>query len=138
MAKIWVNKNYLKKFPIDTLKIDKSFIRDITAETDDAVIVKATIALGHSLRLQIVAEGVEEIAQLEFLQSLHCDVVQGYLLSKPVSADEFLKFLYSYYRQRAQQAVHIQTTAEPGDHVSPLFVAPTTKSPAVLVSIPSQ
>src|SRR6185369_5160341 len=65
--------SYLKRFPLNTLKIDSSFIRDLSSEKNDAVIVKAIIALAHSLRLQVVAEGVEHEAQLGFLQSFGSD-----------------------------------------------------------------
>jgi len=78
--------NYLKRFPIDKLKIDQSFIRDISAGSDDAAIVQAIIAMAHSLRLRVVAEGVEHQSQLEFLRGLGNDEYQGYLFSKPLPA----------------------------------------------------
>ena len=80
--------NYLKRFPIDKLKIDQSFIRDISAGSDDAAIVQAIIAMAHSLRLRVVAEGVEHQSQLEFLRGLGNDEYQGYLFSKPLPARE--------------------------------------------------
>ena len=79
--------NYLKRFPIDALKIDRSFITDITTSPDDAAITTAIILMGQSLKLGIVAEGVETESQLEFLQVLRCDEIQGYLFSPPVPAD---------------------------------------------------
>jgi diguanylate cyclase len=79
---------YLKRFPIHTLKIDQSFIRDLVAGSDDAAIVQAIIALAHGLRLRVVAEGVEREDQLEFLRGLGNDEYQGFLYSKPLPACE--------------------------------------------------
>lgn len=84
---------YLKRFPIDVLKIDRSFIHDMTVDSNDAVIVKSVISLAHNLKLRVVAEGVESQAQLTCLRELGCDVIQGYFFSKPVSADDFVKML---------------------------------------------
>ncbi len=84
---------YLKRLPIDILKIDKSFIDDVTTNADDAALVVAIITLAHNLRLKVVAEGVETEDQLKFLQLLKCDEWQGYLFSKPVPAEEFGKLL---------------------------------------------
>ncbi|WP_199228140.1 EAL domain-containing protein [Salipaludibacillus keqinensis] len=81
--------NYLKKFPIDSLKIDKSFVRDILKDDDDVNIVKAIITLAHNLGLRVIAEGVERKEQLELLKSYDCDEIQGYLFSKPISAETF-------------------------------------------------
>ena len=80
--------SYLKKLPIESLKIDQSFIRDITVDADDATIVTATIGLGQSLRLRVVAEGVEYEEQLEFLRTHGCDEAQGYLFGRPQAAAE--------------------------------------------------
>ena len=84
---------YLKHLPIDVLKIDKSFVNDVTNDPDDAALVMAIIALAHSLRLKVVAEGVETEEQLRFLHLLRCDEWQGYLFSKPVPAGAFEKLL---------------------------------------------
>lgn len=85
--------SYLKRFTIDTLKIDRSFIRDIPSDQDDAEIVKAIVAMAHALRLTVIAEGVENEDQLAFLRQLNCDEIQGYLFSKPVPAEEFERLL---------------------------------------------
>ena len=83
----------LKSLPIDVLKIDKSFINDVTTDPDDASLVTAIVGLARNLRLAVVAEGVETAEQLEFLNTLHCDEWQGYLFSKPLPADDFAKLL---------------------------------------------
>ena len=85
--------SYLKRFPIDTLKIDQSFVRDITSDPDTAAIVTAIIAMGHSLRLKVIAEGVEFSDQAKFLKHFNCDQMQGYLLKPPVPAHEFLELI---------------------------------------------
>ncbi len=85
--------NYLKRFPLDTLKVDRAFVNDITADTDDAAIVRAIIGLGHNLDLKIVAEGVETLEQLEFLRATGCDLVQGYLMSRAIEARAFAQLL---------------------------------------------
>jgi diguanylate cyclase (GGDEF)-like protein/PAS domain S-box-containing protein len=87
--------NYLKRFPIDRIKIDQSFVRDVTRDPDDAAIASAIIAMAHSLKLTAVAEGVETEAQLEFLRTQRCDEMQGYLFSAPVPASEFEELLDS-------------------------------------------
>ncbi len=86
---------YLKRFPIDTLKIDQSFVRDITRDPDTAAIVTAIIAMGHSLRLKVIAEGVEFTDQQTFLKRWNCDQMQGYLISAPMPAGEITVLLSS-------------------------------------------
>ncbi len=85
--------SYLRRFPIDKLKIDRSFITNVMTSADDAAIVQAIISLAHSLRLTVVAEGVETAEQMAFLQKHGCDQYQGFLFSKPVSATEFAEML---------------------------------------------
>jgi len=84
---------YLKRFPLDVLKIDKSFIADISHDRDDREITLAIISMGHSLGFKVLAEGVESAEQLAFLQANGCDMYQGYFRSKPVPAEEFVKLL---------------------------------------------
>jgi len=85
--------SYLKGFPIDALKIDRSFVRDITANADDAAIATSIILMGRSLNLKVIAEGVETESQRAFLQVLQCDEIQGYLISPPVPAEKAEAFL---------------------------------------------
>jgi len=85
--------SYLKLFPIQTLKLDRTFVRDIEEDENDAAICRATIALAHTLDLKVVAEGVETEAQRSFLTDLNCDILQGYLFSRPLPAKEVEKLL---------------------------------------------
>jgi len=85
--------SYLKRFPLDTLKIDRSFVKDIGVDPEDAAVCRAIIALGHTLGLGIVAEGVSSEAQLEFLRAEGCDAIQGWLMSAAVPAGEFAELV---------------------------------------------
>jgi EAL domain-containing protein (putative c-di-GMP-specific phosphodiesterase class I) len=89
---------YLKLFPIHTLKIDRSFVKDIETDPNDAGICDVTVLLAHKLGLEVVAEGVETDEQLTFLRSIGCERIQGYWLSKPLPANEAEQFI----RNRAQ------------------------------------
>jgi diguanylate cyclase (GGDEF)-like protein len=88
--------SYLQQLEVDKLKVDISFIRDMTTNSGNASIVRAIIGLGHSLGLEVIAEGVEKPGQARYLRSLQCDVVQGYLISRPISAGEMGAFMASF------------------------------------------
>ncbi|MBW2242397.1 MAG: EAL domain-containing protein, partial [Deltaproteobacteria bacterium] len=84
---------YLQRFHLDVLKIDMSFIRELPDSEQAATITRACIAMAHGLGMEVIAEGVETEAQFSFLREFGCDYVQGYLFSKPVAEDEFVKLL---------------------------------------------
>jgi len=84
---------YLKRFPISKLKIDQSFVRDITTDPNNAVIAQAMVNMAHSLNLEAIAEGVETKEQLEFIRSIHCDQMQGFLFSRPLAAEQATELL---------------------------------------------
>jgi EAL domain-containing protein (putative c-di-GMP-specific phosphodiesterase class I) len=84
---------YLKRFPIDRLKVDRSFVRDLPHNNDDVAITRAVIAMAHSLKMTVVAEGVEHQDQFDLLRSEGCDEFQGYLCAKPMEEEDLLKFL---------------------------------------------
>jgi len=90
--------SYLKKFPIDILKIDRSFIKDIPDNQDDMEITSAVIAMAHNLKLKVVAEGIETPAQLGFLRRHRCDIGQGYLFDRPIPGRELAERLQRYPR----------------------------------------
>jgi EAL domain-containing protein (putative c-di-GMP-specific phosphodiesterase class I) len=96
--------SYLKRFPADTVKIDRSFISGLPGDGDDTAIAQAVIAMAHSLGLQVVAEGVETQEQLAALQRLGCDEAQGYLLGRPVSAADTARLLGPAAAHPAQAA----------------------------------
>ena len=97
--------NYLKRFPIDTLKIDKTFVSDICKDPHDTAIVRAIIQLGHALDLTVIAEGVETKEQLQYLSALECDVLQGFLFSKALSPSAFEELLVEQKRVTSQPRI---------------------------------
>ena len=93
--------SYLRRLPIDKLKIDRSFINEITARADDASIVQAIVSLAHSLHLKVIAEGVETPEQLEFLRSIGCDQYQGFHFSRPLAVGDFARLMFAIQAERA-------------------------------------
>ncbi|MBI3711461.1 MAG: EAL domain-containing protein [Burkholderiales bacterium] len=93
--------SYLQRFPIDNLKIDRSFIREIPENQDSVVLTKAIIAMSSALGMSVTAEGVEKIEQLAFLKEAGCDEIQGFYYSKPVSTEDFTQLLVHYQKHHA-------------------------------------
>jgi EAL domain-containing protein (putative c-di-GMP-specific phosphodiesterase class I) len=91
--------SYLKSLPISTLKIDRTFIKDILVNRDDLAIVSAIIAMGHTLNYNIIAEGVEDALEVELLRGLECDVIQGYYYSKPLPEEKLLEYFDNKMRE---------------------------------------
>ena len=85
---------YLKRFPLDTLKIDRTFLKDAPDDAGDAALISAIIAMAHSLNLTVVAEGVEYEKQLDFLRDRGCDLIQGYLVSRPSAPEDLDELLH--------------------------------------------
>ena len=97
--------SYLKRFPVDTLKIDRSFIEELHISPDDAAITQAIIDMAHSMNMKVVAEGVEEEAQMSMLQDMGCDSIQGYLISKPVPEPDFIALVRNQTPQTSEKAL---------------------------------
>ncbi len=92
---------HLKRLPMDFLKVDRTFVRDMIVDEQDAAIVRSTITLAHSLDMKVIAEGVEDRATLDMLREMGCDMVQGYHLSKPLPLDELFVWIDSRTREPA-------------------------------------
>src|SRR5438132_9172195 len=109
--------SYLKRFPIDALKIDQSFVQDITREGSDGAIVSAVIAMGKALNIRVIAEGVETQEQLNFLKEYGCYEFQGYLFSRPMAANALTEMIHTAspgaYTHRYARTIH---ASAPGDH----------------------
>lgn len=93
--------NYLKKMPLTRLKIDQTFIRDIVDDENDAIIVDSIISLGHKFGLEVIAEGVETVEQMDFLRQRYCDEIQGYYFSYPLPADELVQFVNKHNKSQS-------------------------------------
>lgn len=106
---------YLKRFPIDILKIDKAFVRDITTDTDDAAIVCAITTIAHSLGIKTVAEGVETLEQLELLRSQGCDFVQGFYFSEPLSGAAIERWFKENHRFDSASTICVKGKAKPAN-----------------------
>ena len=94
--------SYLKNYPVNTVKIDRSFVMDLPGDKENEVLVQAIIAMAHGLRLEVIGEGVETAEQWEFLRRLGCNYVQGYYFGKPMPRDEFEQYLAAQLQKPAR------------------------------------
>ena len=100
----YTSLSYLKRFPLDILKIDQSFVQGIPMDQHDAAIITAIIVLAHTMGLKVIAEGVETEDQLRYLQSLQCDEMQGFYFSQPLPVDKLSELLHAGTRLQASMA----------------------------------
>jgi EAL domain-containing protein (putative c-di-GMP-specific phosphodiesterase class I) len=104
--------SYLKRYEVDILKIDRSFISDINVDKNDDAVTSAIVALSHELDMQTVAEGIETMEQFEFLQRIKCDIAQGFLIGRPMPSRQFMQWLQDYKQAGQDFAVwHPQTNS---------------------------
>ena len=96
--------SYLRRLPINSVKIDKSFVEDLPNNPEAVAVATAIISMTHSLNLEVIAEGVETDEQLEFLRKNHCDLIQGYIFSRPLPADQFQSLLQEERRLNKPEA----------------------------------
>jgi EAL domain-containing protein (putative c-di-GMP-specific phosphodiesterase class I) len=122
---------HLKRLPVDEVKVDRSFIKELETQPDDDVIVRSTINLGHALALKVVAEGVEEVSSWDSLKRLGCDLIQGYFISKPLPISEFMA--WSLARNAAVAAAVAEPAPEAGGAQGPADAA-TVGEPALAVA----
>jgi EAL domain-containing protein (putative c-di-GMP-specific phosphodiesterase class I) len=111
--------SYLRKFSVDAIKIDQSFIRQITTTPDETTIVKAVISIGRSLKLRVVAEGVETLEEVAFLQAHQCDEAQGYYFSRPVLPQDFASLLKNGLSLPSKRACSSAAAARAGAQTEP-------------------
>ena len=105
--------SYLKRLPVSSLKADRSFVHDVPDDSDNVAILAATISMAHNLNLEVVAEGVETDAQLEFLRAQGCDELQGFLISRPLDAASIEPLLHADHRVAGARPSHVPTPLEP-------------------------
>ncbi|RKZ36901.1 MAG: PAS domain S-box protein, partial [Gammaproteobacteria bacterium] len=105
--------SYLKRFPVDTLKIDRSFVRDVINDADDEALIRAIVAMAHSLKVKVVAEGIETREQREFLQGLGCEYGQGFFFAHPLEIDAFEKYLRDSVARAEQRAASAESPRPP-------------------------
>jgi EAL domain-containing protein (putative c-di-GMP-specific phosphodiesterase class I) len=101
----YASLSYLKRYPFDSLKIDRSFVSDIDSCGDSITLTNAIIAMGHSFNMKVIAEGVENLNQRRILREHHCDMVQGFLYSPPIPAEQFVAWAKRYADMQTSQHV---------------------------------